>query len=98
MIYAELENLGTELTDWETYRTVFSGTLELWAAEGIEELMRYPIEPEESESTSRRVDYFLSANVSLPSHLPPGEYEFRLTLQDDLNYRQTNGVLKFSVQ
>ncbi len=98
MIYAEVENLATELTDFGTYRTVFSGTLELWAAGGNEAIRKDTIEPNESESTSRRVDYYLSANVKLPSHLPPGEYEMRLTLQDDLNNRQTSGVLKFSVQ
>lgn len=98
MIYAEVENLATELTDFGSYRTVFSGTLELWAANGSEALMTYPIEPNDSESTSRRVDYFLSANVTLPSHLPPGEYEMNLRLQDDLNNRQAAGILKFSVQ
>ncbi len=98
MIYAEVENLATELTDFGSYRTVFSGTLELWAADGSQALMTYSIEPNDSESTSRRVDYFLSANVTLPSHLPPGEYEMKLRLQDDLNNRQAAGILKFSVQ
>jgi len=98
MIYAEVENLATELTDFATYRTVFSGTLQLCAASGTEALREYAIEPNESESTSRRVDYYLSASVTLPSLLPPGEYEMRLTLKDDLNNRQTSGVLKFSVQ
>ncbi len=97
LIYAEIGNLAAELSDDGTYRTVFSGSIQLWTVDGTEPLETWPVEAVEEEATSRREDYFLSYRMNLPAHLPSERYELRLVVQDDLTGRRTSGRLRFLV-
>ena len=99
VIYVEVDNLDTEVIDRRQYRTSFTGTLELLPASASRPLkMDWADETIEEITTSRRVDYFQHWKVTLPSTLPRGEYQIRLSLRDNLNDRRTSRELQFTVQ
>ncbi len=98
LIYAEVDNLQDELSPLGTYRTSFSGTLEIWSESSAEPIKTWPLPPFVDESTTRRVDYYQHYRFSLPPHLPQGDYEIRIQIHDDISGRTVSDTLDFTIQ
>jgi hypothetical protein len=98
LIYAEVENLQPELSPLDTYRTSFSGTLEIWSDSSEEPIESWPHASITDDSTTRRSDFYQNYQITLPAHLPQGDYEIRLQVRDDISGRSVDSTLKFAVQ
>ncbi len=100
LIYAEVDNLQSDISPLGTYRTSFSGTLQIVpvTAEEPERPMAWELPTENDDSTTRRADYFASYEFTLPAYLPPGQYEIRLSVHDEISERNATTRLPFSVQ
>ena len=98
LIYVEVGNLHSELSPGQNYRTVFSGSLQIFAESSDEPVESFPLPAVEDESSSRRTDYFQSYEITLPAHLLSGAYRMRLQLQDDLTSRRATGTLDFTIR
>ncbi|MCH2202066.1 MAG: hypothetical protein MK102_08850 [Fuerstiella sp.] len=97
LIYAEVDNLQSEVSTLGNYRTSFGGTLEIWSASS-DEPVELELQTETEESATRRSDYYLSYEFTLPAHLPRGEYEIRLQIRDNFSSRTADSSLEFAVQ
>jgi len=98
LIYAEVDNLQPELSPLDTYRTSFSGTLEIWSDSSAEPIESWPHASITDDSTTRRSDFYQNYQITLPAHLPQGDYEIRLQVRDDISGRSVDSTLKFAVQ
>ena len=98
LIYAEVDNLKSEVSPLGTYRTSFGGTLQIWSESSDEPIEIWDLPSVNDDSATRRSDYYLSYNFTLPAHLSEGNYEVRLQIRDDISARTADSVLKFAVQ
>lgn len=101
LIYAEIDNLQSEVSPLGSYRTSFSGTVQIWpdASTSPEKWIKSePFETFHDDSSTRRSDYFMNYEFNLPEHLAPGAYEVRLLLRDEISGRTTRASRQFSVQ
>ena len=73
--------------------------LQIWsdAADAEEPVNSFELETVHDDSSTRRIDYYLSYEITLPVNLPPGGYEVRLKLHDDIGGRDARSRLKFSI-
>ena len=97
LIYAEVENLQSKTSTLGNYRTSFGGTLEIWSGSS-DEPIELELQTKSEESATRRSDYYLSYEFTLPAHLPGGQYEIRLVIRDNFSSRTADSRLKFAVQ
>jgi len=99
IIYAEVNNLQAEISPLlDTYRTSFSGTLEIWSDSSAEPIESWPHASITDDSTTRRSDFYQHYQITLPATLPQGDYEIRLHIRDDISGRSVDSTLKFAVQ
>jgi hypothetical protein len=98
LIYAEVDNLQPEVSPLDTYHTSFSGTLEIWSDSSEEPIESWPHASITDDSTTRRSDFYQNYQITLPAHLPQGDYEIRLQVRDDISGRSIDSTLKFAVQ
>ncbi len=97
LVYAEVENFRSQLTERGTYHTEFSAVLEILREDQLVESI--PIDVIADEAGTRRTDFFLSFDdLTIPAHLNPGQYSVRLKLRDQLSRQQTDAKLPFNVR
>ena len=96
LLYAEVQNFRTELTDAGSYRSEFAAVLE-FRREGDDEVLDTVRLPQiQDECSVERSDYFQSFELTLPALA--GKYQVRLRLKDQLSLRTAESQLKFHVR
>jgi hypothetical protein len=88
IVYTEIKNFNSELTDDGQYRTQLGTRLELFTVDG-----RSVWQHEEPEIVdvcrSRRSDFFIAQRVTLPPTLPAGDYILKILVEDKLSGKAT---------
>ncbi len=96
LLYAEVQNFRTELTDAGNYRSEFAAVLE-FRREGDDEVLDKVQLPQiQDECSAERSDYFQSFELTLPALA--GKYQVRLSLKDQLSLRKAESQLEFHVR
>ncbi len=98
LIYAELENVGSELRSGGVYATRFSAVLQVFRKGDTEPIETITLSDIEDQTGTQRRDYFQSFELTIPGHLWSAKYEIRLRLRDQITQRETSGVLDFQVR
>ena len=97
LIYAEVENFRSRLTEQGAYHTEFSAVLEILRDD--QPIESIPIDVIADEAGTRRTDFYLSFDdLTIPAHLNPGQYSVRLRLRDQLSRQQADASLPFNVR
>ena len=96
IVYCEIRNFTSELTEEGVYRTLLGTRLEAWTADG-----RSVWEHEEPEIEDlcrrRRTDFFLAQRIALPPTLPPGDYILKVLVEDHLGGKAHEASHPFSI-
>lgn len=97
LVYAEVENFRSESTSEGDFRTMLNSSAEIYDAAG-KLVGSEPIDFGRSEDRSRnhRRDFFLAYKFALPV-LPPGNYTFKLAVDDELSGRTDTHSMNFSI-
>ncbi len=96
LLYAEVQNFRTELTDAGSYRSEFTAVLE-FRREGDDEVLdTFRLPQIQDECSVERSDYFQSFELTLPALA--GKYQVRLSLKDQLSLRTAESQLEFHVR
>ncbi|UCC30422.1 MAG: hypothetical protein JSU86_19755 [Phycisphaerales bacterium] len=86
IVYSEIRNFRSELTDDDQYRTRLATRLEILTADG-----RSVWQHEEPDITDlcqrRRADFFVAQRITLPPTLPAGDYVLKVLVEDKLSGR-----------
>ncbi len=99
LVYAEIKNFQSELTPEGQFRTRIAWQFEIVRLGGEDQLIhREDLGETEDLCRSLRTDYYGNYRIKLPSHLTPGDYELRLTVEDKLNQRFANQKVGFRVR
>lgn len=98
LLYAELENFGTEPTPRGTYRTSFDAQLQFLHMDTDEPIETIELSDITDEATSERTDYYQSFELNVPSHLAAGQYRIRLLVRDRIRRKSTEGFVEFQVR
>jgi hypothetical protein len=99
LIYAEVDNPRSEVSEsGDAYRTSFGGTLQIWSASSDVPIESLDLPTKSYESTTRRLDYYLSYEFTLPAHLPAGQYEIQLQIRDEIGSHTADSKVEFTVQ
>ena len=98
LLYAELENFGTELTSQGKFRTSFDAQLQFLHHDSDEPIETIELTEITDEATSERTDYFQSFELNVPSHLAAGQYRIRLRLRDRVRRKTAEGFVEFQVR
>ncbi len=98
LVYAEFDNIRSELTTEGMYRTVLQSRIELLTPDGrpIQEAMDFS--PTQDLCRNPRKDYFLNYRFSIPEGLPLGPYVMKLTVHDQLSQKVSTETLNFTVR
>lgn len=98
LVYAEFDNIRSELTTEGMYRTVLQSRIELLTPDGrpIQEAMDFS--PTQDLCRNPRKDYFLNYRFSIPEGLPLGPYVMKLTVRDQLSQKVSTETLNFTVR
>ena len=96
IVYCEISNFTSELTEDGRYRTLLGTRLEALTADG-----RSVWEHEEPEIEDlcrrRRTDFFLAQRIALPPTLPPGNYILKVLVEDHLAGKAHEASHPFSI-
>ncbi|MCA9054130.1 MAG: hypothetical protein KDA75_09855 [Planctomycetaceae bacterium] len=102
LVYAEVENFRSELTQDSLYRTRLRSSLEILPADanGLVPPSALPVDRRELPPTddvcrSVRRDYFHSYRLDIPAHLPPGRYVLRLRMLDEISRKMAVNEIPF---
>lgn len=96
IVYCEISNFTSELTEDERYRTLLGTRLEALTADG-QSVWEHE-EPEiEDLCRRRRTDFFLAQRIALPPTLPPGDYILKVLVEDHLGGRVHEASHPFSI-
>ncbi|MEZ6062806.1 MAG: hypothetical protein R3C19_20885 [Planctomycetaceae bacterium] len=98
LIYAELENVGSELRPGGMYATRFSALLQVFRKGDDEPIETIALNDIEDQTATQRRDYYQSFELTIPAHLWASRYEIRLRLRDQVTQRETVGTLEFQVR
>ncbi|HVJ69624.1 MAG TPA: hypothetical protein VM510_16725 [Caulifigura sp.] len=99
LLYAEVRNFKTDVTPAGRYRTSLRSTIEIVkAGDDGEMIERRHFDSTEDQSRSPRRDYFHSYKLDLPLHITPGNYQLRLTLEDELSGKIGTSTIDFLVR
>lgn len=94
IVYSEVRNFRSELTDDGQYRTRLATRLEILTTDG-----RSVWQHEEPEITDlcrrRRSDFFVAQRITLPPTLPAGDYVFKVLVEDKLSGRASEASHPF---
>lgn len=97
LLYAEVENVASELTADGSHRTKFEAQLTLFEEGDTEARETVKLPDITDEASSERSDYYQSFELNLPSHLQSGEYLIRLRLRDRISGRTAESFAAFRV-
>ena len=98
LLYAELDNFGSELTPANTYRTSLDARLQIRRSGSSDPIETIDLPNISDEATSERRDYFQTFELNLPSHLATGRYEITLQLADRITGKKTQAAVDFQVR
>lgn len=98
LLYAEIENFGTEPTPRGTQRTSFEARLQILHADSDTPIETTELDDISDEASSERTDYFQSFELTVPSHLAAGDYRIRLMVRDKLRKRMAVETIPFQVR
>lgn len=99
LLYAEIENYKSELTDDAQYRSEFAAMIEFIRDGETEPIASRTIRlPEiQDRCAAERTDYFQSYELTIPS-LSPGRYILRLRVRDQLSLQTATSDLPFDIR
>ena len=99
LLYAEIENYKSELTDDAQYRSEFAAMIEFIRDGETEPIASRTIRLAEIEDlcAAERTDYFQSYELTIPS-LSPGRYTLRLRVRDQLSLQTATSDLPFDIR
>ncbi len=99
LLYAEIENYRSELTDDGEYRSEFAAKIQFIRDGETEPIASRTIDlPEiEDRCIAERTDYFQSYELTIPT-LSPGRYILRLRVDDQLTQQTATSDLPFDIR
>ena len=99
LLYAEIENYRSELTDDGEYRSEFAAKIQFIRDGETEPIASRTIDlPEiEDRCIAERTDYFQSYELTIPT-LSPGHYILRLRVDDQLTQQTATSDLPFDIR
>jgi hypothetical protein len=95
LLYAELENFASELTD-KGYHTAMHSSYQIFDSRGAKVTEQDYAITEENCRNPRR-DYFLRYFVYLPKQIPGGNYTLQLTIEDTLGRKAGQASVPFEI-
>jgi hypothetical protein len=96
LVYAEIRNFQSQLTDDASYRSEFKAELEFLRDGDDEVLQSIKLPSIVDECASERTDYFHTYELTVPAL--SGRYQLRLELQDQVSGQVTESRLEFTVR
>jgi hypothetical protein len=97
IVYSEIANFGSELTEDGHYRTQLATRLEILTADG-----RSVWDREEPEIVDlcrrRRNDFFIAQRVTLPPTLPADDYVLKVLVEDRLTGKVDEVAHRFAIR
>ena len=96
LVYTELQNFQSELTDDGKYRSEFAARIEFMREGDDEVLEKIQVLQIEDLCDVERTDYFQSFELTLPAL--EGKYRMRIMLRDYLSQQVAESSLEFSVR
>jgi len=97
IVYSEVGNFGSELTEDGHYRTELSTRLEILTADGQSVWARE--EPEIVDlCRRRRNDFFIAQRVTLPPTLPADDYVLKVLIEDRLSGKVDEVAHPFAIR
>lgn len=100
LIYTELDNFKSELTEEGQYRTRLKSTIEIYpdvVRGGERPIKRFDFSPTEDICRRNRRDYFHSYIINLPANLPLGDYRLKLIVEDQLGGKMATDTIRFRI-
>jgi hypothetical protein len=97
LVYAEVRNFHSELTQDGHYRTLLRSTLEIRRANG-DVVEQIPFNGIEDLCRSRRRDYFHSYTITIPKSAGPGPHRLSVVVEDQLRNKVATTHLNFVVR
>lgn len=99
LVYAEVRNFSSEPTTDGRFLTTLRSTVEIVRI-GVQQVPvdRMTFEPTEDRSRSPRTDFYNSYKINLPTNLPPGPYQLRLTVEDESSGKIATQTMNFSIR
>ncbi|MEZ6130936.1 MAG: hypothetical protein R3C59_19885 [Planctomycetaceae bacterium] len=98
LLYAEIENFGTEITAAGRHRTRFDAQLQIFEDGNDKPRESVDLSNITDEATSERTDYYQSFELNLPSHFKTGQYRIRLRLRDRITGKLAEAHVAFQVR
>jgi len=103
VLYAEIRNFSTRLTDENLYRTTLAPTIEFlipgngpMSGRAVHDAIE--MQPTEDLCKYPRRDFFIASLFSIPRDLAQGRYVLKLTVTDKLGQKFTESTLNFKVK
>ena len=96
LLYCEIDNVAAEKVK-SGYETQLQGSYEIRDAQGrLVADQELPMEPE--VCMNHRRDYFMVYRIYVPTQIPAGNYELRLTIQDKKGGKYGHSSAAFEVR
>jgi hypothetical protein len=96
LVYSELQNFQSELTDEGKYRSEFAAVIEFMREGDDEVLVTQRVPKMEDLCDVERTDYYQSYELTLPAL--EGKYRMRIRLRDQLSLQTAESQLEFTVR
>jgi len=103
VLYAEIRNFTTRLTESNSYQTILAPTIEFLipgngplSGRTVHEAIE--MQPTEDLCKYPRHDFFIASLFSIPRELPQGRYVLKLTVTDKLGQKFSESTLNFVVK
>lgn len=99
LLYGEIRNFSSEATATGYYRTAISSTIEIVRTNEEDAVLeRSDLGETEDLCRGQRADFYNSYRIAIPSHLSPGSYQLRLSVEDKLSHRFATQTIGFIVR
>jgi len=96
LLYCEIDNVAAEKVK-TGFETQLQGSYEIRDSQGrLVADQELPMEPE--ICSNHRRDYFMVYRIYMPSQIPPGNYELRLTIQDKKGAKYGHSNASFEIR
>ncbi len=97
IVYMEVDNFSSRHIEDQPWRTVLASRMEVLTADGQSLWTHH--EPEiEDLSQRRRRDFFLAQLITLPPSLGPGDYVFKVSIEDVQAAKVAEAVRPFTIR
>lgn len=97
IVYMEVDNFSSQHIEDQSWRTVLASRMEVLTADGQSLWTHH--EPEiEDLSHRRRRDFFLAQLITLPPSLGPGDYVFKVSIEDVQAAKVAEAVRPFTIR